>query len=257
MLPLEGIGVLVTRPRPQSAPLCHRLALAGAQAICFPTLEIEPLGDTRMRVEALGPLERFDLLIFVSANAVRHGAPLLEQRRDLKLAAIGPSTARALNQAGYRIGVQPQSGYDSESLLAHPELRRSAGKRVLIVKGVGGRAHLRAELERRGAEVREADVYRRVRARPTAADLATLEAALTAGRVHVVTVTSVEVGSELRALVPAPLRTALEQLPWVVPGARVATALRQGGLAAPVLLAASAEDQAFVEALIRWRESGA
>ena len=48
---------------------------------------------------------------------------LLEQRRDLNLAAIGPATLRALNQAGYRVAVQPAGGFDSESLLRHPRLR--------------------------------------------------------------------------------------------------------------------------------------
>ena len=53
---------------------------------------------------------------------------LLDQKRDLTLAAMGPATARALNQAGYRVAVQPAaSRFDSESLLLHPRLERAGG----------------------------------------------------------------------------------------------------------------------------------
>ena len=54
---------------------------------------------------------------------------LLEQKRELALAAMGPATARALNQAGYRVvGSAARKDFDSESLLRHPKLniRRAA-----------------------------------------------------------------------------------------------------------------------------------
>ena len=57
-----------------------------------------------------------------STNAVRFGASLLDQKRDLTLAAIGPATARALNLAGYRVAVQPRESFDSEGLLLHSRL---------------------------------------------------------------------------------------------------------------------------------------
>jgi uroporphyrinogen-III synthase len=259
MRSLEGLGVLVTRPQPQSSPLCHRLLLEGARALCFPTLEIEPVGERRALAAQLGSLAAFDLVIFVSANAVRFGSPLLEQRRDVALAAVGAATARALNQAGYRVAVQPEDGSDSESLLRHPRLKSAAGKRFLLVKGEGGRALLEEELKRRGAHLTVIEVYRRVRAQPTALDLAALAAEFEAEAVQAITVTSVEVGEALLALATPALRAALERVAWVVPGTRVAAALRERGVGAPLLLAASAEDQALVEALKRWRagESGA
>lgn len=259
MRALEGVGVLVTRPQPQSSPLCHRLALEGARAVCFPTIEIQPLGEWRGELARLEPLGNLDLIVFVSANAVRFGAGLLEQRRDLALAAIGPATARALNQAGYRVAVQPDEGFDSESLLRHPRLKSATGKRILIVKGEGGRELLEEELTRRGAQVHRLEVYRRVRLAPSAAEIAALEQEFAAAQLHVVTVTSLEIGTHLLALATPPLAAALARVPWVVPGPRVGAGLRERGLAAPLLVAASAEDQEIVGALLAWRagESGA
>jgi hypothetical protein len=44
-------------------------------------------------------------------------------------------------------------------------------------------------------------------------------------------------------------------VPWLVPGQRVAAALREHGLRAPLLLSESAEDQDLLAALLRWRSS--
>src|SRR5882757_11198712 len=146
MLPLQGVGVLVTRPEQQAMPLCRLLESCGAMVLRLPAISIKPVGDTQDLRCRLGALEAFDLIIFTSANAVRFGAPLLDQKRDLTLAAIGPATARALNQAGYRVAVQPAATFDSESLLLHPLLDHPAGRRILIIKGSNGRSFLEQEL---------------------------------------------------------------------------------------------------------------
>ncbi len=259
MLPLHGIGVLVTRPQHQAMPLCRLLEASGANTFRLPAIDIKPLPEQRGMAARLGPLEAFDLLIFTSSNAVRFGAVLLDQRRDLALAAIGPATARALNQAGYRVAVQPSDGFDSESLLRHPKLNSLAGTRILLIKGSDGRELLRHELARRGAQVTVADVYRRERAQPNAAELAALERHFAAGAIQVITATSAEIAGSLLELATPVLRKDFERAHWVVPGARIAQSLRERGLSGVLLQADSAGDQDLVAAIVRWRagESGA
>jgi uroporphyrinogen-III synthase len=259
MLPLHGVGVLVTRPQQQAMPLCRLLETRGASTFRLAAIEIKPLAERRALAARLGALEEFDLIIFSSSNAVRFGAMLLEQKRDLVLAAIGPATARALNQAGYRVAVQPNEGFDSEALLRHPKLEHLAGNRILLIKGMNGRELLQQELTRRGAQVTVADVYRRERANPGSAELAALEAQFAAGAIHVITATSVEIADHLLELATPTLRGDFERVHWVVPGVRVAQSLRERGLSGTLLQAASAEDQDLVAAIIRWRagESGA
>jgi uroporphyrinogen-III synthase len=253
MLPLHGIGVLVTRPRHQATPLCRLLEAQGALALRFSAVEIEPLEPHRELAARLGDLDQFGVIIFSSANAVRYGAALLDQRRNLALAAIGPATARALNQAGYRVAIQSTQGADSESLLRHPRLDAVGGERILLVKGSHGRELLEQELVRRGAEVTVAEVYRRECARPSEAELGALEARFAAREIHVVTATSVEIAENLLALATPKLRRAFDSVHWVVPSARVARSLTEGGLKGPSLLARSAEDQDLVSALTSWR----
>ncbi len=257
---LLGLGVLVTRPEQQATPLCRLLAAEGAASIQFPALEVKPLTDRRgpqwrALLGRLGKLDRFDWIVFMSANAVRFGAPLLEEKRDLQLAAVGPATARALNQAGYRVAVVPTGGFDSEGLLAEPRLQSLEGRRVLLIKGSGGRELLAAALAQRGAIVEQAEVYARVPAAPSGAELAALEDQFDAGEIQVVTSTSAEIGASLLRMATPALRESFERSHWLVPSARVAESLRDLGLGAPLIEAKSAEDQELVAALVRWRSS--
>jgi uroporphyrinogen-III synthase len=257
MSALHGVGVLVTRPEQQAMPLCRLLEIQGASTLRFPAVDIRPIGNRRETSAQLGDLAQFDVIIFTSANAVRFGASLLDQKRELTLAAIGPATVRALNNAGYRVSVQPppRGTFDSEGLLRHPRLEHAAGRRILIIKGSGGRPFLEEELVRRGAHVAAADVYQRVPTAPSAADLASLLASFTAGAVQVITATSLEIGGNLLELATPALRREFERVHWLVPGERIAAGLRGLGLSSPLLQAESAEDHDLVAALIRWRSS--
>src|ERR1700730_16164374 len=181
---LHGIGVLVTRPEQQAMPLCRLLESQGATTLRLPAAEIKAGGNRSDAAPQLGALDDFDVIIFTSTNAVRFGASLLDQKRDLTLAAIGAATARALNHAGYRVAVQPPSArgtFDSESLRRPPRLEHSAGRRILIIKGSAGRPFLEEELTRRGAHVVAADVYQRVPTTPSPAVLAALLASFSGG----------------------------------------------------------------------------
>ncbi len=255
MLPLHGVGVLVTRPELQAMPLCRLLEVKGASTLRLPALEIRGLKERRALAKTLAPLESYDVIIFVSANAVRFGVHLLDQKRGLNLAALGAATARALNQAGYRVAMQPRDSTDTEGLLLDPRLEHVAGHHILIIKGRGGRQLLQQELANRGAAVTCAEVYERVPAAPDESSLALVQERFAAGEMHVITATSLDLGESLLKLATPELRAAFETAHWLVPGERVASGLRALGLEAPQLIAESAEDQDLVAALIRWRSS--
>ena len=255
MLALQGLGVLVTRPAHQAAPLCRLFELQGAATYRFAAIAIHPLTDGRKLAARLGPMAAFDLIVFASANAVRFGASLLGEQRDLTLAAMGPATARALNQAGYRVAVQPAGGFDTESLLRHPKLASVAGNRVLLVKGRGGRELLAHELERRGATVEEAVVYERECPDPGPEAIRTLESSFAAGSIQLVTATSAEIVRNLAALATPALRRSFESAHWLVPGERVGRSVQEAGIEASLVTAPSAEDQDLVFAAVRWRAS--
>ena len=95
--PLTGVTVLVTRPAAQGAALCAEIERLGGSAIAFPAIEIEPLAIAA----ATAPVE-FDLIVFVSVNAVEHGAARVSKGPQTRIAAIGRATAAALAAASRR-----------------------------------------------------------------------------------------------------------------------------------------------------------
>ena len=240
--------------------LCRLLEAEGANTLRLPALEIRPLKNRRAMADQLSALDNFDVIIFTSANSVRFGVSFLDQRRDLPLAAIGPATARGLNQAGYRVAINPgeaspNDAFDTESLLSHPRLAHVSGHRILIIKGSGGRQLLQQELAQRGAAVTSVDVYERVPSQPAETALTQALEWLAAAEIRAITATSLATGEALLNMATPALRVEFERAHWLVPNERVASGLHGLGLKAPLLQTDSPADQDLVAALIRWRSS--
>jgi uroporphyrinogen-III synthase len=244
--PLAGITLVVTRPAAQAGPFIEQATTAGARCIAFPTLEIEPVAPdaaAQARLRSGG----WDWAIFTSTNAVENGWAVLASASVTRLAAVGRATARALEARGRRVDARPESA-NSEGLLALPGLADMAGRRVLIVKGSGGRDLLRRELQARGAEVLELDVYRRRLATPAAATLQVLQGVLGEQGTWIA-VTSAEVLEAMLQLVAPESHAVLLDCALLAPGERVAATARRLGWRGPVVTSPTAEDAAMLEAL--------
>jgi uroporphyrinogen-III synthase len=250
---LTGVGVLVTRPERQAEHLSQLIEAEGGAAVRYPALDIRPRPDRAAVRAAVGPADRYDLAIFVSANAVHFGADLLGDRRDLPIAVVGQATAAALNAEGFRVSLMPEEGADSESLLALPQLARMDGRRVLIVRGTGGRDLLHDALTARGARVHYAEVYTREASYPSQERKAEVEALWRQGGIKVYTATSVELLEALVGIVTPRCRELLHSTALVTGARRVADAATRLGIGSPLILADSPEDAALVRALVRWR----
>ena len=254
MIDLHGLGVLVTRPAHQAEALCRLIEQAGGRAIRFPVLAIAPPHDMTGSLATVARLAHYDLAIFVSPNAVEYGLDLIEAQgglpAGLRLAVVGEGSARTLRaRLGRGPELQPTERYDSEGLLALPELQQVTGWRVVIFRGDGGRELLGQALRERGATVDYTEVYRRER---PAVDVAALAAQLDASAVDIVTVTSSEGLRNLLQLAGAANAARLQQLPLVVVSERTAALARELGFVQPALIAALASDAGLVEAVARW-----
>ncbi len=250
---LTGIGVLVTRPEHQAAHLCQLIEAEGGAAVRYPALVIRPRPDRAAVRAAVGPADRYDLVVFASANAVRFGADILGQRRDVEIAAIGQATAAALIAAGFHVSVMPEEGADSESLLAMPRLADLHGQRVLIVRGSGGRELLFEAMTARGAQVQYAEVYVREAAYPSMERKAEVEQLWRQGGISVYGAGSVETLEALIGIVTPRCRELMHSTALVTGAPRVAEAAARLGLGSPVVLADAPDDGALVRALLRWQ----
>ena len=143
--------VWITRSQPGADRQAQALAAAGHDPLVAPVLEIRPLPGS-------APEGPFDIVIFLSEHAVRHGLPRLRVA-GAQLLAVGARTAAVLRAAG--CDAEQPARADSEGLLALPLLRDVTGRRVLLVCGADGRMLLATELAARGAQLARFVCYRR------------------------------------------------------------------------------------------------
>ena len=245
-LALEGVGVLVTRPRAQADELVRAIEAQGGVPWCFPVLEIVPF-DALDVSNSVAHLGEPDIVIYISRNAVEHG---IKYSAGAEIAVIGPATAKAVAEAGRIVDIRPAQGYDSEHLLAEDKLRDVAGKRVRIVRGRGGRELLAETLKERGATVEYLSVYERRSPRIGADALAQVEARWRAGEIDVVTVMSVQSLRNLVTLLPDWCKEQLEWTPLVTPAGRVIKeALERFPASRPILAPGPGADD-MVQAII-------
>ncbi|RJR40721.1 MAG: uroporphyrinogen-III C-methyltransferase [Deltaproteobacteria bacterium] len=191
--PLWGKTAVVTRTREQASALSALLTAAGARCLEAPTIEIGPPDDGAPLDQALENLPRYQWLVFTSANGVTAFLTRLGERgKDvralggLKIAAIGPATAQALEARGLKADVVPAQ-FKAEDLLAALSPQVSPGDKVLLARAQIAREVLPQGLVRLGVEVDVVPVYqaRQVTEIPPAA-----QAAFEQGKVDLLTFTS-------------------------------------------------------------------
>ncbi len=176
--------VVVTRPAEQAGPWIEQLRARGIDALPLPLIAIVPVADPAALVAAWQSLPHRRLVVFVSANAVRHffAARPADSAwpASLLAAAPGAGTARALRDAGIAAAalIAPAvdaARFDSESLWERLGERDWADARVLVVRGGGGRDWLAERLTEAGAAVDRVDAYARAVPTLDAAGQARLE----------------------------------------------------------------------------------
>ncbi len=227
---LADIGVLVTRPAEQAGRLVARLQEMGARPLLFPALAIVGSNNPEALRAAFADIERFDWVVFISPTAAQFGLAALEKANPaallrIKAAAVGSGTAAVLRAAGVRQVVVPAVGADSEHLLALLEFADLSGRRILILRGEGGRELIADTLRARGAQVEYAECYRRV---CPSTDPTPLRLAVAQQQVQAITVFSRETLDNLLELLGEQADVA-RALPIFAPHRRIAQhALAQG-----------------------------
>lgn len=253
---LNNIAVLVTRPAQQSQPFIDLLAQAGAQVFACPTIEIQPISHTDSSLSQQLTISDYSTLIFISANAVKYAlnwwSP--EQISTQTIAAIGQSTGRTLAEHGLKVSLQSQSGFTSEDLLALDEMQQPniTDKRILIIRGEGGREHLAQSLTDRGALVDYAEVYRRT---IPDTDIGPILEKWARGAIDLVTVTSNQTLDNLYHLLGAEGSSYLNSTALVVPGQRCYEFARSKGHNNKIQLSSSALDKDMFQAVLEWQRA--
>jgi uroporphyrinogen-III synthase len=168
--PLAGRRIAVTRP--EAGELGAVVAELGGEVVHVPLIEIaDPADGGQALRRALLRLDAFDWLAVTSANGAQRVGPHAAAHRAVRLAAVGPATARVLAEAAGRhvdlVATVPRV----EGLLA--EFPRTPA-RVLVAQADRAGTALADGLTAAGHSVEVVTAYRTVTRRPDPGELALL-----------------------------------------------------------------------------------
>jgi len=191
--PLTGKRILVTRAREQAGELTDSLKGLGADVLAFPTIEIVPPRSWEGLDRAIAQLASYDWIIFTSVNGVRFFLERLLAKTNtlslpssLKVCAIGPATARKLEEKGIHVDYMP-SEYVAEAIVQGFEKIGVKGKRILLARVKKARDVLPKNLRSMGSVVDVVEAYRTVKPRGGSTRLKRI---LAGSQIDVVTFTS-------------------------------------------------------------------
>jgi len=165
---LAGKEILITRAAEQSDSLCRELESRGARPIVCPMIRFAPPDDYAPLDAAIRQLPQFDWLFLTSQNAVRAlvdrslalGLPLSALSENVRVAAVGPATAGAAEEAG--ISITHTATKHQGAALAEELASQIGGKRILLPRSDRANPALPASLRGLGATVTEVLAYRTI-----------------------------------------------------------------------------------------------
>ncbi|HCM62979.1 MAG TPA: uroporphyrinogen-III synthase [Morganella sp. (in: Bacteria)] len=242
--------ILVTRPSPAGEILVSALRARGQNAISAPLIRIQPGDDLPLLTTKMAALSPGDALFLLSKNAVYHANKQLIQQNYLwsdKFCyyGIGQSTAQYFQTLTGLSAAFMSGGETSEHLLTHPDLQTLTGRRILLLRGNGGREHLAQTLRERSADVNYCECYRR---EPVEYDGGEYALRWQKQQVNTLVVTSGEMLQLLRQLIPPAHLSWLFQCRIVVVSDRLATIAHSLGWQ-HIIIARSADNEALLQAL--------
>lgn len=187
---LKGKRVVVTRSLEQAGEMVDLICKRGAHPLIFPTIKIIPPNDLGPVRRAIKALNKYEWVIFTSANGVKYFLFQMEEvgvsfttLAERGICAIGPATASALRRKGLEPDLIPPR-FVAEEVLNALKGKDIKGKAILLPRAQGARDVLPNGLRKAGVLVDVVTVYRTVKAQVSE------EAVSQLGMAHIFTFTS-------------------------------------------------------------------
>lgn len=267
MKALNRLHILVTRPAGQEKPLIDMLTQGGARVTHFPTIAIIDRASDACNLKKARNLRHYRLLIFISRNAVDYGLRLLRltdttPEQAPPVAAVGKSTADYLTHHGFDVVAYPDTpGSESLVELIEPGMQGalknpSAGNRVLIFRGQGGKEVLAHALGARGWTVDYAEVYTRIRPADKSGDKRyDKKHEWMRDPPNLIMVTSRDSMENLVAMVPRGQRSWLMGTPVILGSENMIKPYKTSGFTMPPIVARSPLDADMFQAAVSYSAS--
>lgn len=231
--------VIVTRPSVAGQRLFNQFAERGHGTVWWPAFTIGPAPDAGAARAALSRLTDYDLAIFVSANAVRAAALILNGEWPMATAigAVGAATRAAVEtelRPDSRLTViapevDDESG--SEAFWSAWQARGRKAQRVLLLRAEDGREWLTQRFSETGTQVDAVAVYSRRPHRLSTEDLTRMQDCIDAAVAPTVIFSSSEAITALDTQVGASARAWLRTGTAISTHPRIGAQLRAAGYA--------------------------
>lgn len=238
--PLHGWRILVPRGGPWGDGVAASLRAQGAVPVVAPLINFAPTNDQATLDVALAQLAdgAFDWLTVTSATTVdvmfAHRAVV---PRTTKIAAVGETTAAALQAVGYEVALVPDDDNSAEGMAEQLIALETDPRRILALRSEIAKPVLSVLLQQAGHDVDSVVAYRTVGVPVTDRIKRDVEN----GRINAILITSGSVAAQVREQFPEiPDETLLAAI-----GPRTAKDADRAGL--PITVVA---DRQTVDALI-------
>ena len=244
--PLTGWRVLVPRGGPWGDSVAASLRALGAVPVVAPLINFAPTNDQASLDVALARLTagEYDWLTVTSATTVDVlFAHRTQIPRTTKIAAVGETTATALESVGYEVTLVPEKDNSAEGMAEQIIALESQRRRILALRSEIAKPVLSKLLEEAGHEVDGVVAYRTVGVPVTP----TIRRDVESGRINAILVTSGSVATQVREQFPEiPDETLLAAI-----GPRTAKDAAKAGL--PIQIVADTQTvDALIEAVSRF-----
>jgi uroporphyrinogen III methyltransferase/synthase len=168
--PLAHKTAMIACSEQKAGTLAAGLEALGAEVIVFPVIRIQEIADKSGLDAAIDRLDGYSWIIFTSVYGVHFFVKRMEERgtsKDrcckLKICAVGPATAAALEISGLKVSLVPRDHVAAGILAALAEEvggnQNLDGLRILIPRAREARELLPAALEKAGAFVNVVPCY--------------------------------------------------------------------------------------------------
>lgn len=244
--PLAGRRVLVPRGGPWGDGVAASLRQRGATPVIAPLINFAPTNDQATLEQALADLAAgaFDWLTLTSATTVD---VLYAYRAEIpastKVAAVGETTAAAMQAVGYRVDLVPDRDNSAQGMAEQMIALEAEPRNVLTLRSEIAKPVLTRLLMEAGHHVRSVVAYRTVGV-PVTDKIA---ADVHSGRINAILVTSGSVAEQVVAQFPEiPASTVIAAI-----GPRTAKDAKRAGLSVDVV-ADTQTVEALIEAVARF-----
>lgn len=161
------MAILVTRPAPNGETLCRLLNQHGFATLYAPLFDIKKGNDLNQLPTSLQNLQRGDYVFAVSKNAVTYANNVLKNigfqwRNDLQYFTVGRNSAEYFTTVSENPVIYPHPNENSEGLLCLPQMQQLNGKKIVILRGNGGRELFQQQAKERGSAVEIIECYQRI-----------------------------------------------------------------------------------------------